>query len=136
MTAQFTPERLAAIIERANAATPDATLVRYELGGGRLMVDGESDQRKLVADLYHVEDREFFAEARTDVLDLAAEVRRLGEENARLRGDGEPSTRYPFAVVYSGAFDRGHDVRLFATREAVDRSRQDGALYRWIGDLS
>lgn len=93
MTEPMTPERLAEIEARANAATQgpweaatgalvgddydEATHVWYRLHSPDRMwqtigkvLDNELDQTT-------IEDAEFIAEARTDVPDLLAEVRRL-----------------------------------------------------------
>ena len=46
------------------AATADPILIRYEHGGGRSYI--LTPKRKLVADYYHEEDREFYHTSRTD----------------------------------------------------------------------
>ena len=65
--------RAAEIASREKAATRDATLVRYDHGGGRFFRDGESGQRVLVADFYNEGDREFYTAARDDIPDLLAD---------------------------------------------------------------
>lgn len=74
-----TPERLKEIEELCSAATPTEplTLNRYDHGGGRLYLDGESGQRELVADFYHEGDREFYTQARGIVGELTAAIRSL-----------------------------------------------------------
>ena len=74
----YTTAELAAIVERAEAATPFTdcadNVMRYDHGGGRIALLGNREDRKLIADLYHENDREFFIAARSDVPRLAAEV--------------------------------------------------------------
>lgn len=59
MSADRLREAARVLREKAVAATSGATLNRYKHGGGRLAVfDGD---RRLVADFFQVDDREFFA---------------------------------------------------------------------------
>jgi len=73
MTEPMTPEREAEIKARCDAATPGAKLMRYDHGGGRLMLD-DGNNRQLIADFYDEANREFFCYAREDVLYLLAEI--------------------------------------------------------------
>ena len=58
----MTPSERIEALEKALAATTQGalTLIRYEHGGGRLYLPGESGERELVADFYHEGDREAF----------------------------------------------------------------------------
>lgn len=80
MIQPFTPAELDAIRDAAEAATKNATMYRYDHGGGRLAVF-EGDKRELVADLYNLNDREFFDLIRPEtVLRLAEQIERLTKE--------------------------------------------------------
>lgn len=84
------PLNLEAIKARCEKATEssDLTLTQYAHGGGRLFViGGPNSERKLVADFYDEDNREFYYHARTDLPALVAEVERLRkvvEETDRL----------------------------------------------------
>lgn len=80
----LTRQELDAIRERCEKATPGPELVRYEHGGGRSYIqtgDWESlhgkRDRKLVADYYNEEDREFYHSARADIPALLAHIEEL-----------------------------------------------------------
>ena len=72
----MTSEELEAIEERSTKATPGPNLVRYSLGGGRSLLDN-GRERKLVADYYHEEDREFYHNALTDIPRLLDHIKFL-----------------------------------------------------------
>jgi hypothetical protein len=73
----MTPEQLAAIRARAEAATKGVlTIDRYNHGGGRFSLD-HAKGRQLVADFYEIGDREFYAEARADIPALLDHIERL-----------------------------------------------------------
>jgi hypothetical protein len=74
-------KQLQAIEARVNAATPHEriTYCRYEHGGGRAFVDGESGDRHLVLDTYSEADREFDFASRLDVQTLLKDARQLRE---------------------------------------------------------
>jgi len=71
-----TPDQaLAPIKARLEAATPGPFIVtRYEHGGGRMFVEAEGSRRELIADTFKIGDREFYAEAPTDITRLLAAV--------------------------------------------------------------
>ena len=80
----LTKEELDAIRGRCEKATPNPELTRYDHGGGRSFLqtgDWESlhgkRDRKLVADYYNEEDREFYHQARTDIPALLAHIEEL-----------------------------------------------------------
>lgn len=77
-------EQLDDIEARANAATEGPfTLSRYDHGGGRMFAQTANGQRgSLILDTFKEGDREFYAEARTDVPALLALVR---EQQARIK---------------------------------------------------
>ena len=79
--APLTGAELSEMRERCKAATPftNNDVMRYEHGGGRIWLQEDGDGRKLVADLYHEGDREFFAHARTDIPRLLDELERTRE---------------------------------------------------------
>ena len=79
---------LEAIKARCEKATEssDLTLTQYAHGGGRLFViGGPNSERKLVADFYDEDNREFYYHARTDLPALVAEVERLRKVEAAAR---------------------------------------------------
>lgn len=91
----------AVLREAAEKATGfhDGNLVRYEHGGGRLAiipVPGDGP-RKLIADFYHEEDREFF------VLCDPATILSLCDEIDRLRTEAD-------VRVTAGMVSRAHAV--------------------------
>jgi len=79
----LTRKQVEAVRERADAATPGPRLDRYEHGGGRAWIE-EGGGRKLVADYYHVEDREFYHAARADVPVLSADLLAAMERERRV----------------------------------------------------
>ncbi len=87
----LTNSELNEIRERCEKATPGPELVRYEHGGGRSYIqtgDWESlhgkRDRKLVADYYNEEDREFYHSARADIPALLAHIDALESERQLL----------------------------------------------------
>ena len=83
----LTKEELNAIGERCEKATPNPELTRYDHGGGRSFLqtgDWESlhgkRDRKLVADYYNEEDREFYHACRTDIPALLAHIEELEKQ--------------------------------------------------------
>lgn len=72
----MTSEELKEIEERCNKATPGPNLIRYSLGGGRSLLDN-GRERKLVADYYNEEDREFYHNALTDIPRLLDHIKFL-----------------------------------------------------------
>lgn len=72
--------KLAEIAGRADAATANTELARYDHGGGRVTMT----PRGLVADFYNEPDREFYFNARTDVPALLRLVAVLREQRDNL----------------------------------------------------
>lgn len=71
----MTPERLAEILERAEAATPGPWRI-----DGRRVVYERDGWSEMVTPILHVSaDATFIAHARTDVPELVAEIERLRE---------------------------------------------------------
>lgn len=71
-----TPDQaLAPIKARLNAATDGPFIVsRFDHGGGRMVVEADGGRRKLVTDTFEIGDREFYAEASTDITRLIAAI--------------------------------------------------------------
>lgn len=77
----MTNQKIEKIKERAARATPGPLeLMRYDHGGGRLGHFGKtSTERKLVADFFHEEDREFYYHALADIPYLLARLDQFRE---------------------------------------------------------
>jgi len=78
--------RLTAIAERLDDATsethPQLKVNRYDHGGGRMFIDGET--RQLIADFYDEAEREFYVNAKADLRFLSAHVETLTQQVAEL----------------------------------------------------
>ena len=85
---KLTDENIREIQSRAEKATPGPTLMRYEHGGGRSLLETLDPKgnplRKLVADYYEEPDREFYHHARTDIPALCADLLEAREAIRRL----------------------------------------------------
>ena len=84
MTDPMTPERMAEIEARANAATPGPWEAWDRGIGFEVHVNGEELNSEF-RETFRQADAEFIAEARTDVPALLAEVRRLQAAVERVR---------------------------------------------------
>jgi len=117
-------ERARALLALREKATPvDGAVFReYDHGGGRLFV--EAPQRRLILDVYHEGDRDFFFSAHKmddTIAELLAEVERL---TSRLR---ELASAEPVAWGLEAEIDgKGWAVQLpvCPTREDAERDRQ------------
>ncbi len=89
---EITPAELDSWQKLCDAATPldDATIARYDHGGGRVYVGELSGERELIMDLYgDGSDREFYINSRTAMPRLIAEVRRLREKRDQQRNNAD-----------------------------------------------
>lgn len=117
-----TIDRARALLALREKATPvDGAVFReYDHGGGRLFV--EAPQRRLILDVYHEGDRDFFFSAHKmadTIAELLAEVERL---TSRLR---ELASAEPVAYVctYEGA--DGIPFSVFIDPDTARRSPPD-----------
>lgn len=120
---RLTEETLARLMELAEGATPrdaDYTLDRYKHGGGRAFRSDSEGGAKLIADLYHEEDRELFAALSPET--VAALVR----EVVALRSLADAAREW--LVGGSGATLRAAGKRMELRRaiKALDALNADG----------